>query len=641
MSPALPVARPCWVWSLPAFAIILSLLWYRKKRGSLKTDSGGTGETSDERKSVESDVDSEVLQTSDFSGLLAKSENKSVGAVEEKVEEVKLISSLGKATVSTEGEDNGKEEAETKKTNSEVGKYESITENLDGGFDVDEVVRAIEESLLPEPKEEEEVEILAIEEKTSAKAGIKHKKMKNTAKKGKESNADMIKKDDDTACILEKKLAKLELGSPCNMVSDEDKERNDDVTERDSANNSPSEVMLASPSVSGYSDTHSEGSSDSGKGCSEMLTPSRTPASGNSVSGDLPVTSIYEFVIPQQLVGRLIGRHGSFVNEIKETTHASIYIKRHPETSKLKICAVEGTQIDIESALDMIRHKFPKKRYPSVTLEQVVIAPEPQLIPIISESMQLYLVESINNDVLLSSLVTAGHFFLQQPTHPTYLSLSRLNSCMNYCYSEPDQPTIPEGVGSGILCAAPVHNGWYRAQITSMDAENKMCDVKFVDYGGYMTMPVSMLRQIRFDFVNLPFQAAECYLASVKPANEENVWCEKAKKVVEKLTFGKVLQAQVYGYADDGVPLIYLYTVNDDKSRFDWCLIRFAQGELPAVEIECTERSEATGKSPGVVVLINEELVNLGLAEWIYTEMDEIVDCDDGIDETAPIPVPV
>lgn len=43
------------------------------------------------------------------------------------------------------------------------------------------------------------------------------------------------------------------------------------------------------------------------------------------------------------------------------------------------------------------------------------------------------------------------------------------------------------------------------------------------------------------------------------------MWCEKAKKVVEKLTFGKVLQAQVYGYADDGVPLIYLYTVNDDK----------------------------------------------------------------------------
>lgn len=103
--------------------------------------------------------------------------------------------------------------------------------------------------------------------------------------------------------------------------------------------------------------------------------------------------------------------------------------------------------MDIDSALEMIRRKFPKKRYPNVTLEQIVISPELQMIPIISESMQLHLIEGINNDVLLSSLVTAGHFFLQQPTHPTYLSLSRLNSCMACCYSEPDQPTIPEGVG--------------------------------------------------------------------------------------------------------------------------------------------------------------------------------------------------
>ena len=48
---------------------------------------------------------------------------------------------------------------------------------------------------------------------------------------------------------------------------------------------------------------------------------------------------------------------------------------------------------------------------------------------------------------------------------------------------------------------------------------------------------------------------------------EENVWCENSKSLVEKLTFGKVLQAQVYGYAEDGIPLIYLYTVVDDKVR--------------------------------------------------------------------------
>lgn len=73
-----------------------------------------------------------------------------------------------------------------------------------------------------------------------------------------------------------------------------------------------------------------------------MLTPSRTPASGNSVSGDVPATLIYEFEIPQYLVGRLIGRHGSNAYEIKKATNAAIYIKTHPNTSELKICAVEG-----------------------------------------------------------------------------------------------------------------------------------------------------------------------------------------------------------------------------------------------------------------------------------------------------------
>jgi A-kinase anchor protein 1 len=70
--------------------------------------------------------------------------------------------------------------------------------------------------------------------------------------------------------------------------------------------------------------------------------PSRTPASGSSLSGDVPLPSVYDFVLPQQLVGRLIGRHGFFVHEIKKNTNASILIKRHPDTQKLKICAVEG-----------------------------------------------------------------------------------------------------------------------------------------------------------------------------------------------------------------------------------------------------------------------------------------------------------
>lgn len=88
-----------------------------------------------------------------------------------------------------------------------------------------------------------------------------------------------------------------------------------------------------------------QGSNDSGKGGSDVATPpsSRTPAGDGSVTDDVTVVPIvYEFVIPQQLVGRLIGRFGCFVAEIKEKTHAHILIKKHPTNNKLKVCAIEG-----------------------------------------------------------------------------------------------------------------------------------------------------------------------------------------------------------------------------------------------------------------------------------------------------------
>lgn len=354
--------------------------------------------------------------------------------------------------------------------------------------------------------------------------------------------------------------------------------------ERDSANHSPADVMLASPSISSYSDVQSEGSSDSGKGCSDVATPpSRTPASGSSLSGDVPLPSVYEFVLPQHLVGRLIGRHGCFVYEIKKNTNASILVKRHPDTQKLKICAVEGSQADIESALEMIRQKFPVNRYPNVTLEQVCFLPSVPTFPLIPESLQLQLVEGVNNDVILSSLMSPAHFFLQQPTHPTFPALLRLNACMNLCYREPTAPPLPTPIQVNSICVAPTMDGWYRAQVVAVHAETDTCDIKFVDYGGYLTLNSSVLRQIRGDFMTLPFQAAECYLANVIPVGgHEAVWTKESMASMEELTRGQVLQAQVCGYAEDGLPVVYLYAVHGSQ-----------------------------------MVLVNQELVSRGLAEWV------------------------
>lgn len=65
---------------------------------------------------------------------------------------------------------------------------------------------------------------------------------------------------------------------------------------------------------------------------------------------------------------------------------------------------------------------------------------------------------------------------------------------------------------------APAIDGWYRAQVVSSNEETQTSEIKFVDYGGYMAVNNSVLRQIRQDFMTLPFQATECYLANIKPS---------------------------------------------------------------------------------------------------------------------------
>lgn len=75
----------------------------------------------------------------------------------------------------------------------------------------------------------------------------------------------------------------------------------------------------------------------------------------------------------------------------------------------------------------------------------------------------------------------------------------------------------------GSICAAPTENNWYRAQVISTSEENDTSVVKLVDFGGYLTVDNDQLKQIRSDFMTLPFQATEALLAFVKPANNGNI----------------------------------------------------------------------------------------------------------------------
>lgn len=140
-----------------------------------------------------------------------------------------------------------------------------------------------------------------------------------------------------------------------------------------------------------------QGSNDSGKGGSEVVTPppSRTLVNESST------LNIYEFIIPQSLVGKLIGKHGSSVANIKDKTGAHVIVRKHPTNSKLKVCSIEGTRKEIDSALKLIRDKFPLKRFPELTLEQVSFLPQVSPLSIIPDHLYVILKTKEKNLILL------------------------------------------------------------------------------------------------------------------------------------------------------------------------------------------------------------------------------------------------
>uniref|UniRef100_A0A1B6LWE8 Tudor domain-containing protein n=1 Tax=Graphocephala atropunctata TaxID=36148 RepID=A0A1B6LWE8_9HEMI len=245
----------------------------------------------------------------------------------------------------------------------------------------------------------------------------------------------------------------------------------------------------------------------------------------------------------------------------------------------------------------MIRQKFPLRRFPELTLERVTFVKN-SCLPISPENLQLHLVEGVNNDVILSSLITAGHFFLQLPMHMSYQSLYRLACIMNTVYNTTESPPLPDPQPD-VVCVAPAHGGWYRAQILSVDEEAHTSHIKFLDYGGFLTVDNATLRQIRGDFLLLPFQAVECALANVVPAGGGTEWSEEAAQFVQVMTGQQTLQAQVYEYTDSGTPLVYLY---------------------------CTQFYQSPSDPSGFetqVVLLNQELVSRGFAELVDTSQDD------------------
>ncbi|BFZ04578.1 hypothetical protein BsWGS_07617 [Bradybaena similaris] len=332
-------------------------------------------------------------------------------------------------------------------------------------------------------------------------------------------------------------------------------------------------------SISPVCDNNSEGSNDSGRGGSEHDMVGQ---------GGEPLVQ-FNFCMPSELCGQFIGKHGKNINYLKTKSGAHVSLTSNAFMPEYQICQIVGTQVEVDDALSMIRLKFPLQDYKHLTMDPIDLSMPPPLQPdnqvVYPEVMQLSLPEGVSVEVFVSAVVDAGQVFVQQPTHRSYMSLDKMNYFLNLVYSQdPNVPSVPLPIESGVICVCESEGYWYRAMIMSPIDENGEVQLKFVDYGGYITLPVTSLKQIRVDFMNLPFQAVECFMANITPNQGEKLFSDEATQALCDLTQGKLLQCQVVARTEYGIPYIHLYQVNPERNS---------------------------------AVLINRALVNRRLVRWI------------------------
>ncbi|PAV57270.1 hypothetical protein WR25_04695 [Diploscapter pachys] len=351
-----------------------------------------------------------------------------------------------------------------------------------------------------------------------------------------------------------------------------------ETTENFPRTNSTGSSMCVPSTSSSCSPSENASSGDSGR-ATGGLASSLSPMDDQSYLDSLPM---YEFEIPNSLVGLIIGIKGKTIRELSIRTNVKMLIRQHHTQEKLnthQICQVRGKREEINHCLSMLRRRFPPPRFPELNLNPVLppMLSNGLLDTLHAQPTWLTLPENVPCEVVVSSIISPSHFFLQQPTHPSYASLTLLDMYMLRLYSQDvDIPELPAPCQDGLLCAAPVGSNWLRAVTFGFDADKDEVSIRYVDYGGYGRLKRNQLRQIRTDLMSLPFQSTECYLAYVQPVDGTRMWCEEATEFFKNFVLGRLITATLVGYhVEDRMPMIELVVQNEDKKaiRIDAALM--------------------------------------------------------------------
>ena len=205
------------------------------------------------------------------------------------------------------------------------------------------------------------------------------------------------------------------------------------------------------------------------------------------------------------------------------------------------------------------------------------------------------------HDVTVSCMVDTCRGFVQQTKNPTFVGLKNLEEEMVSHYSMETGAQLMRPIAHGSVVAVFTDDKWYRCQVVSYNPATDSCDVKFVDHGGYTTVAASDLRQLKSEFLRLPFQAIEVYFAHIKPADTEI-----EIDIASEILFNTAISLQLVGQAEDGLSMVQAYYYDGDyvnlftQEVIDTCLAEVPEHLLtpPSSAVSPMSESPSLSLSP-------------------------------------------
>lgn len=250
----------------------------------------------------------------------------------------------------------------------------------------------------------------------------------------------------------------------------------------------------------------------------------------------------------------LLTKDGISINEKLGLTPAQ---GRSPQARSVSPMAVQAESSPKESSSPR-QEALPRKSVSPQqgrTAERKVVFTQtlPRHIPEVKE-FKLMMTSVTSPDLFHAQMMDLEH------DYQTDLAL-QTHRMMLECESELGQEDISYEVGE--LCCAKykTDNSWYRASILKVYPD-KSAQVEFVDFGNTELVPLSMIRPITNDYVELPVLAFKCSLAGIYPSGGS--WSNESSDKL-KIFMSKLLSAVLVDVHKD----VYALKLVEPESKAD------------------------------------------------------------------------